>query len=272
MIFTLSLFALFLSVSADPARMTEESDIELEARSTTYAAVYSTCKVAKTFALTYDDGPYQYEKELSATLKKANATATFFVNGNNWACIYDQADQIIAADKAGHQIAQHSWSHPNLTKLTEAQLRNQFDMVETALKNIIGKVPAFMRPPYGAYNNLVRKVAHDYGYRIITWDLDTEDGDRSGKDVPYAEKQYDNYHKASGPGGIALNHSPYKSTVEQVTPYAIKKLKADGYRLVSVAECLGYKPDQWYKSKTTPKPRNSKTWVCPKNPAPGKAA
>jgi len=141
-------------------------------------------------------------------------------------------------------------------------------LTEIALKKIIGAVPKYMRPPFGAYNNNVREVAQEFGYKMVTWDLDTEDGDRSGKDVPYAEKQYTNYKKM--PGGIALNHSPYESTVKQVVPFAIKNLKAKGYKLVSVAECLGYKPSDWYKTVGKPS-KKDKTWTCNGTPAPGQA-
>ncbi|KAG6894915.1 hypothetical protein C0992_003982 [Termitomyces sp. T32_za158] len=80
-------------------------------------------------------------------------------------CIYD-ADNVkrvkYAFDK-GHQVASHTWSHKDLTTLTWDQI---------ALRRITGATPAFMRPPYGKYNDLVREASGIRGQRVVTWDYE----------------------------------------------------------------------------------------------------
>ena len=84
------------------------------------AAVYSSCTTPNTVALTFDDGPYIYEGEIVNTLNNAGVKATFFVNGNNWDCIYDDnvVSSLKAAHAAGHLIGSHTWSHADLTTLS----------------------------------------------------------------------------------------------------------------------------------------------------------
>lgn len=251
---------------------TAEMDKLVTRSSSAKAPLYTNCKVKGTFAMTFDDGTDLYEKDISTTLKKANAVGTFFVNGNNWGCIYEQGhvNQLVAAYNAGHLICQHTWSHPDLTTLTRAQIEEEFTLTETAFKKILGIKPRCFRPPYGAYNNLVLEVAKKFGYYAVTWNIDTEDADNGGKNVTYAKQQYTNYlHKPGYPTpGMALNHSPYESTAHTVAPWAIKQLQAKGYKLVSVAECLGYPKSQWYQSVGKASKRDN-TWTCAGTPEPG---
>jgi len=260
-IITLSLLGLSSFVNGEKHR--------LDTRASSMATVYSTCKTKGTFALTFDDGPHDYEDDIAATLKKAGAVGTFFFNGNNWDCIYDRAEEIRAAYANGtNLIGSHTWSHPDLTTLSTSEIKKELDLVETALKKILGIKPKYFRPPYGSYNDNILKILKEYNYDVILWDVDTEDAD--GASVSYSEKQYSNfvkkYPKASG-HGMALNHSPYSSTAHTVLPYAIDQLKTkNGYKLVSVAECLGVDKSGWYQTVGKPQPRDS-TWTCDGTPS-----
>jgi peptidoglycan/xylan/chitin deacetylase (PgdA/CDA1 family) len=86
----------------------------LEARD--WDGVYTSCKNSGQFALTFDDGPVGYGAEIASYLESKGARGTFFVNGYNYGCIYDRADDILKRYKAGHQIASHTWSHPSIDK------------------------------------------------------------------------------------------------------------------------------------------------------------
>ncbi|KAG6899669.1 hypothetical protein C0993_008129 [Termitomyces sp. T159_Od127] len=89
-------------------------------------------------------------------------------------CIYD-ADEIkrvrYAFDK-GHQVASHTWAHKDLTTLTWDQIHDEMWRVELALSRIVGVVPAFMRPPYGNYNDLVRQASAIRGQKLVIWDFE----------------------------------------------------------------------------------------------------
>lgn len=132
---------------AIPDVLLDESDFEalnatlgprsLEKR---WDGVFSTCQQPGQFALTFDDGPHGYGAEITQFLNSKGVKATFFVNGNNYGCIYDRAEELQARFKAGHQIASHTWSHPNLAGLTDAQVNRQLALVRPVTSSI-SKMP-----------------------------------------------------------------------------------------------------------------------------------
>ncbi|TEB33544.1 glycoside hydrolase/deacetylase [Coprinellus micaceus] len=120
------------------------------------ALAFRSCTAPNTVALTFDDGPYDFMNDLIDTLNKANIKGTFFFNGNNWRCIYDEAmvQSIKKAFNTGHQLASHTWSHKDLTTLPWDQIHDEMWKTEQAIQRITGALPAFVRPPYGTYNDL----------------------------------------------------------------------------------------------------------------------
>jgi len=224
----------------------------------TLATVYSSCLKHKQAALTFDDGPYLWLNDISKFLVAAGAKGTFFFNGNNYACIYDAASQkrVQYAYNHGHQIGSHTWAHLDLTTLSSDRIHDEMWRVEQALQRIVGITPAFMRPPYGNYNNLVRQVVLQRNQSLVMWDLDS--GDSTGSTVAQSEQIYSQAVAKNPTNLLPLNHETHSSTAEQVVPYAIKLLQSKGYQLVTVAECLGL---QAYTNVTTPgTPEPS--WVC----------
>ncbi|KAJ7472649.1 carbohydrate esterase family 4 protein [Mycena latifolia] len=222
------------------------------------ATIYSACKNKGDVALTFDDGPYIYLEDITNTLDAAGAVGTFFFNGNNWDCIYDSDVQarVKYAYAHGHMIASHTWAHLDLTTLTWDEIHNQMWLVEQALSRIIGVKPGFMRPPYGNYNDLVRQASYIRNQSLVLWDFDS--GDSTGSTVAQSEAMYDQVVSAHPSTLLPLNHETYQTTADQVLPYAISKLKGAGYKLVSVATCLGLPP---YASVGTPQTPSS-SWTC----------
>ncbi|CAG8545724.1 461_t:CDS:2 [Ambispora leptoticha] len=223
------------------------------------AKVYSSCAISNTFAITFDDGPYSFTNELLDTLANKGIKATFFVNGNNWGCIYDYADVVKRAYDEGHQIAAHTWSHPSLPSLSDDDIRYQITALETALRKIIGAVPRFFRLPYGdgSSDSRVLGILGDEGYsHIIQWDIDS--GDSTGNTPDQSKQVYLNNVNPPNPH-VALNHDVKQTTVEDVAPYAIDLIKGDGYNMMTVGDCLG--TSSWYKEVTSPSSRDS-SWTC----------
>ncbi|MGW4798187.1 polysaccharide deacetylase family protein [Nonomuraea sp. NPDC004297] len=105
------------------------------------------CRRVKCVALTFDDGPGVYTDELLRHLAAYRARATFFVIGQNVAA---HPEVLRRTYEAGHEIGGHTWSHPDLTKLTAAAVRAQFARTDQAVKAAIGVTPKLIRPPYGA--------------------------------------------------------------------------------------------------------------------------
>jgi peptidoglycan/xylan/chitin deacetylase (PgdA/CDA1 family) len=229
------------------------------------ATVYSSCTEAGSVALTFDDGPYIYLKNISDTLTAAGAKGTFFFNGNNWDCIYEAElmSNIKYAYNAGHQIGQHTWSHADLTQLTTEQIEDGFYRMEEALSRILGIRPAFFRPPFGNSNDNIRQISYARNQSLAMWDQDTQDAD--GATVAFSKEQYTNAVNQKVPSMLFLNHEPYATTAGQVLPFAINLLQSNGYKLVTLAECVGQDP---YTIIGVPQPVSS-TWSCNGTPAPG---
>jgi peptidoglycan/xylan/chitin deacetylase (PgdA/CDA1 family) len=241
-----ALSASFL-VQAAPSSLTERAPM---------AQVITKCTKSKTVALTFDDGPYSYLYEIADALKKAGGKGTFFFNGNNYGCIYsaDNKKRVKYAYDQGHQIASHTWAHKDLATLTFDQLHDEMYRVEQALERITGVTPAFMRPPFGSYNNLVRQVALQRGQKVVNWDFDS--GDSTGSTATQSNAAYDALIKRKPSTILALNHEVYEPTAHQVVPHAIAALKKAGYKMVTVAECLGEAP---YQKVSKPQ---SGSWSC----------
>ncbi|KAH9811548.1 family 4 carbohydrate esterase [Melampsora americana] len=227
------------------------------------ADIITTCIHPKTFAMTFDDGPYIYQNNISDYLTKNNIRGTFFINGDNFECIYNQTivDQLIHTFKQGHLIGSHSWSHPNITLLTAAQFNQQLDLVEIAMKKILGVKPRFFRPPYGDVNEENLQILKRRGYKVVNWNFDI--GDATGSTANESKISYDQTARLFPLPQIALTHETVQSTAEDVTPYAVPLLKNAGYRLVDVAECLGYQstPNDFYQWVGEPEKRDS-SWTC----------
>jgi peptidoglycan/xylan/chitin deacetylase (PgdA/CDA1 family) len=88
-------------------------------------------------------------------LKLYEMNATFFVTGDNVELHPDIARRIVAE---GHAIGNHSWNHPDLTTVTEAEIDYQLRSTNTKIQQVTGIKPTFARPPYGSTNETVRNV------------------------------------------------------------------------------------------------------------------
>jgi len=245
---------------------------------------YMQCVNKNHFAITFDDGPYNYTPDLLNFLELHNITTTFFVNGWNWACIYDPKYTAIIkeAHSRGHQIAAHTWSHPPLATLSNSEILNEMVRLENATRKILGVVPRYMRPPYGsgADSSRIKKIMKQLGYIMVTWNVDTLDATiddpnpENGKphklsDAKLATMEhkafFSDLHAAKNVGHIILMHDTFDRTVHQLAPWVIKQVKMLGYEIVNAAQCLGQpNPVDWYKGHTTPSKRDS-TWFCPED-------
>ncbi|KAG8951024.1 Carbohydrate esterase 4 protein [Tulasnella sp. 424] len=181
-------------------------------RATPLAKVYSSCTKNNTVALTFDDGPYVYMYDISKALVAAGAKGTFFVNGNNYECIYDDNGKRVKYlyDK-GHQLE--------------------------ALMKITGAYPAFMRPPYGNYNDLVRQASYIRGQALAIWDFDS--GDSIGATWQQSEADYAALVAKKPKNILPLNHETIETTAHKVVPYVINLLQSKGYKLVTLAGFFG---------------------------------
>jgi len=258
------LTALVATASAHGSSGNGHKHARMESRAAPLAQVVTKCTKAKTVALTFDDGPSVYAYDISKTLIAAGAKGTFFFNGNNvelapnFECIYDadQQKRVKYIYDHGHQVGSHTWAHLHLPTLSASKIDSEMQRAEQALQRILGVQPRFTRVPYGEYNNVVRQVAHKRNMTLANWDVDTEDS--LGATVARSKKLFDDALKKNPNALLVLNHERFLGTVQQVLPYMIGKLKAKGYKMVTLAECLGKEPYQWKKAPQTPDP----SWKC----------
>jgi peptidoglycan/xylan/chitin deacetylase (PgdA/CDA1 family) len=199
------------------------------AAATTKAAAAATTKAAakkKTVALTFDDGPGDYTYKVLDILKKYKIKATFCIVGGNVASYPKTTLRIV---DEGHQLCNHSWSHPDLTTLSAAKVKKQLTDTEAAIKEATKKSPTVVRFPYGASNAKVRKVAKSLKLRTLGWDVDPEDWRK-----PPAKTITARILKATGPGDVVLMHDGGGDRSRTVASLAatIAKLKKKGYTFV----------------------------------------
>jgi len=192
-------------------------------------------------ALTFDDGPNaMLTPKLLDLLAARHLKATFFVVGQNAA---DHPDILRRAVREGHEIANHSWSHPNLGKMSDEGVRRELQKTDDAIVAAIGKRPTLMRPPYGSITARQKKWIHEeFGYRIIIWDVDPLDWKRPGPSVVTAR-----ILKETKAGSIVLSHDIHPPTIEAM-PATFDQLMRKGFKSVTVTELL---------SMATPIPPNA---------------
>ncbi|KAJ5148113.1 Glycoside hydrolase/deacetylase beta/alpha-barrel [Penicillium atrosanguineum] len=218
-----------------------------------------SCTVPGTVALTFDDGPTRYTGELLDLLDKYEAPATFFVTGvNNGKGQIDDpslpwAPLIERMLLSGHQIASHTWSHEDLSKITPTQRRDQMEKNEAALRNIMGSFPTYMRPPFSKCHagSGCREAMGDMGYHIILYDIDTDDRKNDSPDhIQLSKDLFDNALAKGNPATkswLVIGHDAHEQTVHNLTEHMLKTIIRLGYRPVTVGDCLQDPRDNWYR-------------------------
>ena len=182
---------------------------------------------SKAVALTFDDGPSTVNTpKILATLKKYNAHATFFVVGNRVAAGKDVLKQEIAQ---GCEIANHTWDHADLSKLTMKKVNKKCDQVTKAVKKLTGAEVELVRPPYGAISTVMRKKLK---HPMIYWSIDTLDWKTMN-----AKKTFKAVKKEVSDGDIILMHdihAPTAEAVEKIVPWLLK----NDYDVLTVSELM----------------------------------
>jgi hypothetical protein len=131
----------------------------------------NTCS-AGYVGLTYDDGPTGSTSTLLNTLRANGARATMFNIGQNVQRNPSAAASQIAA---GMWVGNHSWTHPHLTQLSQAQMQSELSQTQNAIRSATGTTPRLFRPPFGETNATLRSVEASLGLIEIIWDVDSQD-------------------------------------------------------------------------------------------------
>lgn len=186
---------------------------------------------ANVIAMTFDDGPHKtLTPKLLDILKNRNVSATFYVIGSQVTAHPDIARRIVAE---GHEIANHSWTHPSFFKLSTEAVRRELKRTENIIQEVTGVKATSYRPPFGAITTAQKKwIYEEFGYPTIMWDVDPMDWRRPGASV-VTQRILDGTRK----GSIVLAHDIHPGTIEAM-PAAIDGLKAREFQFLTVSELL----------------------------------
>lgn len=181
----------------------------------------------KAVAFTFDDGPNKdVTPRILTVLKKYNVHATFFVVGNRVPSGVSAIQQAVAQ---GCEIGNHSWEHANLAKWKIKKVRNSYNKTVKIVKKHTGFNVKFLRPPYGAISQTMRKKLK---HPMVLWNVDTEDWkSRDGRKV------FKEIKRSATDGSIILMHDLYPSTVDAIEK-AIPWLLAHDYDVLTVSELM----------------------------------
>lgn len=185
----------------------------------------------KYIALTFDDGPHPVNTpRLLDILRRRNVKATFYVVGNLVERYPHIARQIV---EEGHEIGNHTWTHPNLKKLGESQVRSELNRTRDVIVQSTGVQPRTMRPPYGSLSTNQRNwIYRDYGYPTVMWDVDPLDWKKPGVGV-VANRLISGTRN----GSILLVHDLHAASVSAM-PQTIDSLLRQGYQFVTVSQLI----------------------------------
>ena len=189
-------------------------------------------------ALTYDDGPNDpYTLQLLEVLARHEVRATFFLIGQ---FVEQRPDIVRAIVSAGHDIGNHTWSHPNLIFVSPGELRRQLERTSKIIEEITGKAPTLFRPPFGGRRPGTFALARQFGMIPIMWRVSTYDWEATSPEFIL--------NKARGGirgGDVILMHDGghtrmgvNRGHTVAATDQLISEYKAKGYEFVSVSEML----------------------------------
>jgi peptidoglycan-N-acetylglucosamine deacetylase len=206
-------------------------------------------EATKKVALTFDDGPDpQWTPKILDVLKRENAPGTFFVIGE----LANQNADIVKREFAlGHEIGNHTFTHPETELITKTQLQVELNLTELLLESYLGVKTTLFRPPYGidhqpetASEIQMLPVAQTLGYAIIGARIDPHDwGEPNGLPPASADTIVQRVlaQTENNDGNIILLHDGGgdRSHTVAALPQIIDGLRAKGYQFVSVSDLLG---------------------------------
>lgn len=183
-------------------------------------------KISISFDAAYGD---EYTIDILDTLDKYKVKTTFFLV-KFW--VENFPNRVEEIHKRGHEIGNHSATHPNMSKLSPEQIAEELNSTGDEITKITKEKPILFRPPFGDYNDTVIREAKKNGYYTIQWDIDSIDWKELG-----TQSVVDRVTRNVKPGSIILFHNNAKY-VREYLPLVLERLIADGYEIVPISELI----------------------------------
>jgi peptidoglycan/xylan/chitin deacetylase (PgdA/CDA1 family) len=232
---TVTLLSLWGTCSSAEAKPSGVNWSELQRR---YEGVFvlSATRSSRKVALTFDDVPDpRFTPKVLDVLKNKKVSATFFVVGTRSS---KHPDILRRIHLEGHNVGNHSYSHPDFSKLPMAKVQEQINRAEVIINRIIGFRPKLVRPPYGEILPSQLEWAKQQCYTVVNWDVDSLDWRQLT-----ADQVFQNVTSAVQPGSVILMHAgggegqDLSGTVNAL-PRIIDWLIAHDYEPVTLTELL----------------------------------
>jgi peptidoglycan/xylan/chitin deacetylase (PgdA/CDA1 family) len=194
--------------------------------------------VALTFDVCQDpEYPAGYDAGIVDVLERYDVPATFFMGGD-WMRTHPEETKTLAANPK-FELGNHSWSHPDLTKLSEEEISKEIDLTEELLFQLTGRHSHLFRPPSGYYNELVLQIIARHGMYTIQWDSVTGDPDPNFDAATILAEVKRTVRK----GSIIIMHANGRGWhTAEALPSIIEYLEARGFTLVTVSQLIGLEP------------------------------
>jgi peptidoglycan/xylan/chitin deacetylase (PgdA/CDA1 family) len=186
-------------------------------------------------AIGFDDGPWVQTAAFVTMLERAKATATFFMIGRQ---LTSQDRSLLLRElRSGDVLGDHTYSHPDL--VTSGEVRSQLLRTIGRIRALSGYTPCVFRPPYGDTDAAVQQTARSLGLSTVLWNVDPAD-----YTLPGTGAIEQRVLAQVRPGSIIISHDGGGPRAQTLAAYPgiIAKLRARGYRIVTLLEMLGYRP------------------------------
>ena len=185
-------------------------------------------------ALTFDDGPHpRYTPQILDILDEYGIKATFFVVGVNASYYPDTMESII---KRGHEIGNHTYTHPHVSCLDSTKLRREVEQCESIIFGLTDYKTKLFRPPEGMIDADVRSVLRSLDYKVILWDIDTRDWAHTPPEI-IAQNVID--HAVAGDIILMHDYIGHNSPTPEALRIFIPALQKKGFKFVVVSELIG---------------------------------
>ena len=193
--------------------------------------IYCVETTKKQVAISFDAAWGNDDTEtLISILKEYDVPATFFVVGA-WVDKYPES--VKALSDAGHQIQNHSNTHPHMPQLSKGQMKDEIESCNNKIEAITGAKPTLLRPPYGDYDNALIETMNELKMYTIQWDVDSLDW----KENATPDTIYQKVTSKVKNGSIVLFHNDADHTPEAL-PTILKCLKDEGYEFVFISDLI----------------------------------
>lgn len=180
-------------------------------------------------ALTFDDGPGRFTNQVLDILEQHDVVATFYVIGEQ---VGRYKDTVLRAFEMGSEIANHTWSHRALNRISAESIYQQLKDTSDIIESVTGALPTSMRPPWGLSNANVLRISKDLNMSVLFWSLDSSDYLNRSPD-----RIYDSIMEEVKDKDIILLHDTYERTLETIERL-IPDLIDRGFQLVTVSELM----------------------------------